>query len=91
MPYSVRDFQSTPNPNAVKCLLDRVIRSRDRGPASYRNAAAAADDPIAATLFAISGVTTLLINEDWITVNKDPKADWKAIKPAVTRALAASE
>ena len=42
MPYRVTNFQDTPNPNAVKCLLDRPIRDPGRGPGSYRTAQAAA-------------------------------------------------
>ncbi|MBL8745238.1 MAG: NifU N-terminal domain-containing protein [Phycisphaerae bacterium] len=88
MPYTVKEFHQTPNPNALKCILDRVIRERELGPASYRTAAAAGEDPVAAALFKVAGVTNLLINEDWITVNKDPKAEWKAVKAGVSKALA---
>lgn len=84
----VREFQSTPNPNAVKCVLDRVVRSRESGPASYRSASACVEDGLARALFAVPGVAGLLINEDWITVNKDAKAEWKSVKAGVVRALA---
>lgn len=88
MPYTVREFQSTPNPNAVKCVLDRAIRERELGPGSYRSAEAARSDPTAAALFAIPGVTNLLINEDWVTVNKSAEADWKKVRAEVSRVLA---
>lgn len=87
MPYSVIEFQETPNPNAVKCILDRPIRARELGPASFRAGSAAAEDPIAARLFAVPGVTNLLINEDWVTVNKSPDVDWKSVKSEVERVL----
>lgn len=91
MPYAVKEFQSTPNPNAVKCVLDRVIRAQERAPASFRSAADARSDPLASALFAVPGVVNLLINEDWITVNKNPKADWKTVKAGVSRVLAGME
>lgn len=88
MPYVVAEFQETPNPNAVKCILDRPIRERSLGPASFRGAESASGDPVAAALFAIPGVAGVLINGDWITVNKQPHAEWAAIRRAVSRALA---
>jgi hypothetical protein len=86
MPYHVRAFQPTPNPNALKCSLDHAIT---RKPRSYFNPAeaAAASDPLAQSLFAIPGVTNLLINNDWITVSKSPEADWKPIRAAVEQVL----
>lgn len=57
MPFTVREFEPTPNPNAMKCWLDRPICS---GPRSFLNSAAAAGDPIAAALFAEAGATTVL-------------------------------
>jgi hypothetical protein len=84
MPYLVRQFQPTPNPNAVKCILDRRIAERPR---SYFKAQDAAADPIAAGLFAIAGVTNILISGDWITVSKQPGADWRTVRPEIERVL----
>lgn len=84
MPYAVTKFQDTPNPNALKCIVDHRLSERPR---SYFNAEQAQDDPIAAALFAIEGVTNVLINTDWVTVNKRPEADWRAIKAAIERVL----
>jgi hypothetical protein len=86
MPYTVRAFQPTPNPNALKCTIDRAIT---RSPRSYFTAAeaAAASDALAQALFAIPHITNLLINADWITVSKSPEADWKPIRAAVEKAL----
>lgn len=87
MPIEVREFEETPNPNAVKCLLDRAVLAEGAGPRSSRSAAAAIGDPIAEKLFAIEGVTTVLVGRDWVTVNKRADADWKRIKAAVREAL----
>jgi hypothetical protein len=90
MPYTVRAFQPTPNPGALKCILDRAIT---RSPRSYFNAAQAqaAADPLAQRLFAIPHVTNLLINADWITISKSPEADWKPIRAEVERVLREAE
>lgn len=84
MPYRVTEFESTPNPNAVKCWLDRPISDRPR---SFFNAQMAAEDPVAAALFADAGITNILFNGDWLTVNKPPDADWTSTKAKVKRVL----
>ncbi|MBX3386188.1 MAG: NifU N-terminal domain-containing protein [Phycisphaeraceae bacterium] len=81
----VRDFQSTPNPNALKCLLERPIPGPVR---SHRDASQSDSDPLAAALLNTPGLVGVLISNDWITVNKAPDADWSRIKPAVQRILA---
>jgi hypothetical protein len=85
MPWTVTEFEPTPNPNAVKCILDAPISDRPR---SFLNRDAATGDELAERLFAIPGVTTLLMNGGWMTVNKSTDAEWPAIKRAVRRVLA---
>jgi len=83
--YKVERFDETPNPNALKCVLDREIQPNPR---SYRRREdLTSEDPLATSLFAIPGVTGLLIGSGWITVNKDPAAAWPSIKPAIEKAL----
>ena len=84
MPYQVIEFESTPNPNAMKCWLDRPISD---GPRSFFNSQAAETDPIAHALFSQAGVTNLLFNGDWLTVNKPAEAEWAAMKTKVKRVL----
>ncbi len=88
MAFSVTSFEPTPNPNAVKCLLDRPIST---GPRSFLNAAAAESDPIARALFAVEGVTSVLMNRGWITVNKRAETAWSAVKPQIKRVLREAE
>ena len=85
MPHTITRYETTPNPNALKCWLDRPISDRPR---SFLNADMAADDPLALRLFADAGLTTLLLNGDWITINKPADAAWPAVKKAVEAALA---
>lgn len=88
MPYAVKKFQETPNPNAVKCVLDRPVGGGIR---SYFRAEDAAADPLAWGLFAIDGVTNVLINSGWITVNKQADADWGAVRAGIERVLRGAE
>ena len=84
MGFRVIEIQSTPNPNALKFVLDRPVVSQ---PLSYFNAAAAVGDPLASKLFEIDGVTSLLLLGDFITINKSPDAPWDDIKPKATAML----
>lgn len=89
--YNVREFQETPNPAALKCVLDRPIDPLPESHApirSYRTPEAAAHDPLASRLFAVTGVTNVLIADTWVTVGKADSAAWKALKPAIVKALA---
>jgi hypothetical protein len=88
MPYAVRKFQATPNPNAVKCVLDRRVGP---GVRSYFRAEEAAGDPLGAGLFGVGGVTNVLINGDWITVSKSPEAEWGLVKAGIERVLREAE
>lgn len=84
MGYTVKQFQPTPNPNAVKCILDRKASDRPR---SYFRKEEAAEDELASGLFGVAGVTNVLINGEWIAVNKRAEADWKTVKAGVERVL----
>jgi hypothetical protein len=85
VPFTITHFEPTPNPNAIKCWLDRPISS---APRSFLNQEAAAGDPLAAALFREAGLTTLLFNGQWLTVNKPAGAEWGAVKRIVRRVLA---
>lgn len=84
MPTSITEFVSTPNPNALKCV---VSGSLGPGPRSFSPSSQSPHDPLANALLAIPGVTSVLIHDSWFTVSKSPDADWKTIKTAVSRAV----
>ena len=85
MPITVSSFEATPNPNAVKCWIEPALAA---GPRSYRDAASAAEDPVATALFERAGATSVLIFGDWLTVNKAPETDWATAKRRIRAALA---
>ena len=84
MPFRVNDIQPTPNPNAAKFILDREVVAQ---PMSFFNAAAAKDYPLAAKLFSVPGVSSLLFLGDFVTINKSPDARWDDITDAVQQIL----
>ena len=83
--FNVLEVQPTPNPKALKFVLDRPVSQR---PASFFNPTAAAGHALAEKLFAIDGVSSLLLLGDFITVNKTPEAKWANITGRVKKVLA---
>jgi len=84
LPFTVIRFDQTPNPNALKCVVEP---SPAESPRAYREAPPAEVDPLAARLFEIEGVSSLLIHAEFITVVKDAGAPWKGMRAAIRRAL----
>jgi len=79
------DVQPTPNVNALKFVVNRrLTEGRSR---TFRTAAEAADVPVAQRLLAIPGVVQVFLLNDFITVTRDPSADWNAIVPQVEAVL----
>ena len=87
MPYEIEAFETTPNPNAIKCVIAGTASDTPR---SYfnRGQAEAARDELALALFGIEGVTSLLIHHRFITLNKADASGWGPIKRAARRVLA---
>ena len=88
MGFNVVEVQPTPNPNAAKFVLDGSVSQQ---PMSFFNAAAAKGVPLAEALFAIEGVSSLLLLGDFITINKSPSARWADITPRARAVLAGAE
>jgi hypothetical protein len=79
------DVQPTPNVNALKFVVNRrLTEGRSR---TFRTAAEAADAPVAQRLLAIPGVVQVFLLNDFVTVTRDPSADWNAIIPQVEAVL----
>jgi hypothetical protein len=85
MAFKVVSVESTPNPNARKLMLDRRV---SEGPVSFVRQDQAAEHPLASRLFAISGVTSVFLLGDFITLNKSPDARWPGLLAAARRVLA---
>lgn len=74
----------TPNPNAVKLTLNRTVASSGE---TYRGDPAAVSAPWAKALLGIPGVVGVFGINNFISVNKQPDADWEAIIPNAETAL----
>jgi hypothetical protein len=74
----------TPNPNAVRVGLSQILFPKAT---TYATAAAAEADPLAKKLFAVGGVKQVFVFNDFITVTKEPTADWAAVQPKIAEVL----
>lgn len=84
MPYQIKQIETTPNPRARKLIVEPApgtIRS-------YFKPDDAQADPLGQALFAVEGVTNILIHTAFISVSIAPDRDWKTTLPALRQALA---
>lgn len=85
MPYSITRIEKTPNPDALKFVVEP---SPGRIPRSYRSPDEAdSSDPLGSALLAIPGMRTLLIHDGWFSAVKSPDTDWDDLKPEIERVL----
>lgn len=85
MAFKVLEVQQTPNPNALKFVLNATVSDC---PLSYFSADAAVGNALAMGLFAIPGVSSLLLLGDFVTINKSPQTKWADITGKAKRVLA---
>lgn len=93
MPIRVIRFEPTPNPHALKCVVDQPIGpGGEAAGRSFRGPGAS--DPLAARLLAVPGVEGVLFgpggaNGMWVTISKASSAEWKGVKASVEKVLGA--
>jgi hypothetical protein len=75
-------ISNTPNPNALKFSVGVDVG----GPATFV-AGNDIEDPMAAALLAIDGVTSIFMTADFVTLSKTPDTPWDAIAPLATSIL----
>lgn len=71
--------ESTPNPAALKFVTGRILLGE--GQVEYQNKQQAAVSPLASQLFDFSGVKSVFITGNFITIVKDSEADWYELMP----------
>ena len=75
------DIQPTPNPNALKFILDIDVKSE--GKTSFKNPRQAKDVPLAAALFDLRGVDQVHFFQNVITVSKFTFEPWETLEPSI--------
>jgi hypothetical protein len=57
------------------------------GPATFTAGSGAPDNPLAAELLELTGVLSIFMTADFVTITKTPAASWEDITPEATRIL----
>jgi Fe-S cluster biogenesis protein NfuA len=79
---NVEDVDLTPNPHALKFILNENILNHDRR--HFGNKTDAMNDPLAAGIFEIPGVVSVFYTDKFITIEKSPVTNWAQIqKPLI--------
>lgn len=73
--------QPTPNPNALKFILEQNVK--EEGKSSFKNPNQAKDVPLAAALFDLRGVDQIHFFQNVITISKFTFEPWDSLEPAV--------
>lgn len=73
--------QPTPNPNALKFILEKDVRNE--GKTSFKNPSQAKDVPLAAALFDLRGVDQIHFFQNVVTVSKFSFEPWDKLEPSV--------
>lgn len=74
-------IQPTPNPNALKFILDKPVRTE--GKTAFKNPHQAKNVPLAAALFDLRGVDQIHFFQNVITVSKFTFEPWDSLEPAI--------
>ncbi len=74
----IEEIEPTPNPDAMKFVLDQPI-TRGFMTHSFEDEESAAEVPLAKKLFGIDHVISVYFADRWITVTQDGKAEWSEL------------
>lgn len=81
----VQDVDLTPNPNALKFILnERLLNYETR---QFSNAKEAENDPFAKAIFEIQGVVSVFYMDKFVTIEKSKEANWGSIQRAFINIL----
>ncbi|KAM9909005.1 hypothetical protein OXX79_000040 [Metschnikowia pulcherrima] len=77
----------TPNANAVKFVSPTTVSPAGNKTFEFSSTLQAVHSPLARKLFKLSGVKSLMIGSDFITVNKQDHVNWAHLRPEVVKVL----
>lgn len=76
----LKTVETTPNPNSMKLNLDEKLGST----VTYTVENVSSGPDFARGLLAIDGVKSIFVCNDFITLNRDPRSDWRSILEKAT-------
>lgn len=77
----IAEIEYTPNPNAVKFVLKEAVAVGF--PKSFPARSLAETDPLAKALFNTGQVTSVYMQDKWLTVTKVPESKWSDLLPVL--------
>ena len=80
--------ERTPNPNSVKWVLAQSVAT-GVGAVSFSEAPSASISPLAARLFEVDGVVSVLLGPDFVTVSKQAELEWTDLAPPIVAGIKA--
>ena len=83
--FKVINIEDTPNPDAVKFILDKVILQS--GTRQFDFARDAEDHPVAKGIFAVPGVASVFFSGRFVSVTKDAATPWNTMGPKILEAI----
>jgi Fe-S cluster biogenesis protein NfuA len=84
----IEEIEYTPNPNAVKFIVDeQIIASVGGQTKSFETADEADDVPLARDIMAIDHVVTVFFAANYITVTQDGDAEWRELMREVAEPI----
>ena len=77
--------EGTPNPNALKFVLSKVIL--ESGSANFPDKNSSSNSPLAQKLFEVTSVKEIFFGRDFITVSKTAESAWDDIYDALLKII----
>ena len=74
----VKDVDLTPNPQALKFILNEKLLNRETR--SFKNKEEAENDPLAKGIFELEGIVSVFYMDRFITIEKEPDVSWGKIQ-----------
>jgi len=74
----VQDVDLTPNPQALKFILNEKLLNRETR--NYKRKEEAQNDPLAKGIFEIPGVVSVFYMDKFVTIEKNPNVDWGKVQ-----------
>jgi len=84
----IAEIEYTPNPNAVKFVLKEAVAVGF--PKSFPNAETAEHDDLAKALFAVGHVTSVFMQDKFLTVSKTEDKGWPEMLPLLAAPIRAA-
>ena len=86
-PITIKAETAIADPDTCKFTVSTIVQAG--GPFFFADTVQAASAPLAATLFELQGVASVLIADNTVSVSKSADASWQALKAAIGAAIRA--